>query len=355
MSSNQQLPSVQESLVDSDGKPTRAWRNWFASLRSDTAAAQVTATAAAAAIAATRATKLPTITSVPPVLVYGDTLNPIIALDPSFAATIAQPGSPGMAGEDGPEGDRGPPGDKGVKGDKGDAGDRGSQGEDGQDGADGPPGPTGAAGASGSQAAIQFKDEGVSIGSSGAITSVDFVGSGVVATVAGTAATVTIAGGGSAGVGAQVGYAKTVSTTTASDTGASTIPTASIPQNTDGVAYASLDTAITPSASTSLLEVEVVIDYISGSNANSPRFALFRDAGANAIAATYVTIAGIDYGHQMRLIAVVAAGSTSATTFKLRWSGQAASGQTAYILRNSGGGLFGTTALATMIVREIKQ
>jgi hypothetical protein len=158
--------------------------------------------------------------------------------------------------------------------------------------------------------------------------------------------------GGAAGVGAQINYARTVSTTTASTTDTSIPADATIPQNTEGVAYASLDTAITPTASSSLLEVEVIINVTSQSAAGSPRFAIFRDSTASAVAAGFSSISGVNGIGALVLRTVVAAGSTSATTFKLRWC---ASTGTAQLLQAGSVNYFGSTNVATMTVKEIKQ
>lgn len=157
-------------------------------------------------------------------------------------------------------------------------------------------------------------------------------------------------GGGGASAGAQVNYAYTVSSTTASTTNTSIPIDATLPQITEGVAYSSLDTTITPTSATSLLEVEVDIPLIGSSTISNPRFALFRDSTANSIGSAFTTTIQTNQVGTLRMKAIVAAGSTSATTFKLRWS--AASG-TAEILMS--GGVNYLAAVATMTVREIKQ
>jgi len=208
------------------------------------------------------------------------------------------------------------------------------------------------AGVSG-QSAIQFKDEGSNIGTSGAVTAVDFTGAGVTASHSAGTVTVTI-GGGSVSAGQQVNYAYTESATTASDTGGTAIPRDNtIPQNTEGVAYASLDTTITPTASSSFLDVELCIPAISSSTAQTMAFAIFRDSTADAIATAVVTVPSSDYMHTLCLRIKVAAGSTSATTFKVRWAAQTSTG---YLLRNNAvSDYFGGMLKATMTVREIAQ
>lgn len=161
-------------------------------------------------------------------------------------------------------------------------------------------------------------------------------------------------GAATVGVGAQIGYAYTTSTTTASTT--SVIPADdTIPQNTEGAAFASLDTTITPTSASSLLEVEVTIPWASATTGvRTPIFALFRDSGANAIFATFATtVAAAGYTSTATLRCVVTAGSTSATTFKLRFGTD--SGGTVYLNQYSGSGYFSSVDAALMTIKEIKQ
>lgn len=161
-----------------------------------------------------------------------------------------------------------------------------------------------------------------------------------------------VPGPGAVSAGSQIGYARTTSATTATTT--SSIPLDNtIPQNSEGAAYAALDTTITPQDSSSLLVIDVDIPLVSASTTTNLAFALFRDSGADAIAATFVAIEAADRGRQLRLRAIVSAGSTAATTFKLRWGTSAGTGA---LLRTNGTAAFlGGVIAATMSVREIKQ
>lgn len=153
--------------------------------------------------------------------------------------------------------------------------------------------------------------------------------------------------------GAQIGYAKTESTTVASDAGTPIPIDNTIPQSSEGVAFASLDTTYTVKDANSLLEVEVTLPIVTQTTTGSPRFALFRDAGADAIAANFVTVPSSDYCYTNTLRVVVPASAVGATTFKLRWS---CSGGTAYINRAvSVAALFNGMCKATMTVKEIQQ
>jgi hypothetical protein len=166
-------------------------------------------------------------------------------------------------------------------------------------------------------------------------------------------ATISGGGGGSVTAGTQIGYAYTESSTVASTT-STTLPVASIPQNTNGVAYASLDTTITPNEAGSLLEVEIFVPIVSGSGSGvAVQFALFRDSDVNAIATSRVNTPSTDYNYNMGIRIKVPANAAVATTFKLRWG---VSSGTGYILRTGAtASFFGGSIKAVMMVREIKQ
>lgn len=94
-----------------------------------------------------------------------------------------------------------------------------------------------------------------------------------------------------------------------------------IPQNTEGTEF--LSVAITPSSTTNLLLIQVVMNY-SFSIANTVTMALFQDTTANALAASS------EYGSTATgminsgLTHYMTAGTTSATTFKVRAGGESA-------------------------------
>lgn len=92
----------------------------------------------------------------------------------------------------------------------------------------------------------------------------------------------------------------------------------SVPQNTAGDQYLSL--AITPKSATSTLEIDISM-VLSSSVANNLIVALFQDAAANALAAN-ITYQGTATGNVVvTLKHIVTAGTTSATTFKVRAGG----------------------------------
>jgi len=88
-----------------------------------------------------------------------------------------------------------------------------------------------------------------------------------------------------------------------------------IPQNTEGTEY--LTATITPTRSTNRLVIETVLP-ISSTGAVTVVAALFQDSAANALAATAVTPPTQDYMYNLVLRHEMAAGTTSATTFRIR-------------------------------------
>lgn len=105
-------------------------------------------------------------------------------------------------------------------------------------------------------------------------------------------------------------------------TGTTTIPfDDTIPQNTEGTEF--LSVSITPSSTTNVLLIQAVLNY-SYSIANTVTMALFQDTTANALAAS------AEYGSTATgminsgLTHYMTAGTTSATTFKLRAGGETA-------------------------------
>ena len=100
------------------------------------------------------------------------------------------------------------------------------------------------------------------------------------------------------------------------------------PQNTEGDEY--LSVAITPTDAASTLIIEALV-HIGGSN-TSPRAAaaLFQDSTANALATGWLRMgAQSNPASQIELTHTMAAGTTSATTFKIR-AGQSVSGTTTF-------------------------
>lgn len=139
-----------------------------------------------------------------------------------------------------------------------------------------------------------------------------------------------------------------VSTATgATVTGTTTIPTDNtIPQNTEGNEYMTL--SITPLSASNVLVVSVTA-YAANSVVNTIAAALFRDSGANAVAVSSTT-ANAGWLTQFIITYVVSAGSTSATTFKLRIGGGNAG--TTTFNGVGGAGFFGGTITSVIQIEE---
>lgn len=132
-------------------------------------------------------------------------------------------------------------------------------------------------------------------------------------------------------------------------TGTTTLPwDDTIPQKTEGNQYLSL--SLTPSSPSSLLvaDVRAAITY---SGANWQTMALFRDSGADAIAAIYRYITTGTDGGRMDLKKRVVSATTSSTTFSMR-SGNTAAGTTTFN-GQSGTRLIGGVANSFLTVDEV--
>lgn len=106
-------------------------------------------------------------------------------------------------------------------------------------------------------------------------------------------------------------------------TGTTVIPADNtIPQNTEGDQY--LSVTVTPKSASSNLVIDVTI-YAAHSAASSVlTAALFKDSAASAIAAGMVAPTGASYILPIKFTHVIASGSTSAQTFKVRAGANAA-------------------------------
>ena len=121
-----------------------------------------------------------------------------------------------------------------------------------------------------------------------------------------------------------------------------------IPQITEGAEV--MTCSITPTNASSMLLVEAT--FWGSTNVLAALIsAIFRDTTANAIVSTIAVIASGDYANIITIKTMVSAGSTSATTFRLRIGTR--SGVTAYFLSNSSGGFFSTSDTALMTITEI--
>lgn len=121
-----------------------------------------------------------------------------------------------------------------------------------------------------------------------------------------------------------------------------------IPQNTEGGEFMTL--AITPKNSAHKLVIDVVI-MISGSVVSWLIAALFQDSTANALAAVDQVIRGNTDGVTLSFKYVMVAGTTSATTFKVR-AGMDRAG-TATFNGSAGVRQFGGIMASTITITEI--
>lgn len=121
-----------------------------------------------------------------------------------------------------------------------------------------------------------------------------------------------------------------------------------IPQSTEGDQV--LSQAITPQSATNRLIVEADV-FVASNTANLHLIAgLFRDSGANALAVSSHWTPAIDGVAKLSLRYEVAAGSTTATTFKIRVGPSAAA--TVTFNGSNAARVFGGAYLSTLRVSE---
>lgn len=134
-------------------------------------------------------------------------------------------------------------------------------------------------------------------------------------------------------------------------TGTTTIPVDNtIPQNTEGDQY--LTVTITPTSASSTLEIDVELLVSHSVSGVYMVAALFQDSTANAIAATAgAGSAGAGgFSGPLKLKHIMTAGTTSATTFKVR-AGSSNAGTTS-VNGSVGVQVFGGVASSRITVKE---
>lgn len=138
------------------------------------------------------------------------------------------------------------------------------------------------------------------------------------------------------------------STTSTYSTGTTAIPyDNTIPQNTEGDQFLSL--AITPGSTTNILKIDVHVH--GGSNtAQAMAVALFQDSTANALAVGF-GYTGVNEAESVSFTHYMVAGTTSATTFKVRCGG--ASG-TFYFNGANAGSKYGGVSSSSITITEFK-
>ena len=164
----------------------------------------------------------------------------------------------------------------------------------------------------------------------------------------------TIQGKTTAGKVAIPGHVVQVVTTQTGEvaTGTTTVPLDdTIPQNTEGTEFMTL--AITPTSATSKLKIDVV--FIGCYSADAVlALMLFQDSTANALACNYIWSGGGNTRNTpMYLSHTMTAGTTSATTFKIRAGGDNA-GTLSFNGRN-GSRQYGGTLASSISITEISQ
>lgn len=153
---------------------------------------------------------------------------------------------------------------------------------------------------------------------------------------------------------ATLGLDKTVVQTVSTQTGTVATGTTvmpyddTIPQNTEGDQYMSL--AITPRASTNKLRITVTVCGSLSIPPGAIQMALFQDSVANALAAIPVHYGGANHSVVASFTHVMDAGTTSATTFKVRVGG---SGAATFTFNGSGGTrLLGGVSASSIVIQE---
>lgn len=125
-----------------------------------------------------------------------------------------------------------------------------------------------------------------------------------------------------------------------------------IPQNTEGNAASALDTTITPKSATSKLKITVTLFVEHSVATSNMAVALFQDSTANALAVSATTTAaGGSQPVTISFVHYMVAGTTSPTTFKLRYGSSVAG--TAYLNSNSSSRLYGGAIASSLVIEEL--
>jgi len=123
-----------------------------------------------------------------------------------------------------------------------------------------------------------------------------------------------------------------------------------IPQNTEGAELTTV--TITPTNASNRLRIEALLPFVDGSAGVFLTAALFQDSIANALAISCTTLNAANYSENLSVDYEMAAGTTSATTFKLR-AGPSAGG-TMYFNRRAAGETMGGVSAVRLRVTEIQ-
>jgi len=122
-----------------------------------------------------------------------------------------------------------------------------------------------------------------------------------------------------------------------------------IPQIGEGTEL--ITVTITPKSAASTLMVEFYCPLVGNAVNQYNTFALFRDAGANALTAGMTTVIGVSYSTDFSLKFYVASGAAVATTFRIRYGTTAG---TIHVLESQDGTItFGGVPQLSLTVTEI--
>jgi hypothetical protein len=137
---------------------------------------------------------------------------------------------------------------------------------------------------------------------------------------------------------------------TAGGSTTATIPfDSTIPQITEGAEI--ITVTITPTSATNRLIIEADVGILCASSSSTVGLALFQDSTANALASSAVAFTTAGFSSNGRVVHEMAAGTTSATTFRLRYGGN---GGTIYINQNSGATTYGGVQATRIRVTEVE-
>ena len=129
-------------------------------------------------------------------------------------------------------------------------------------------------------------------------------------------------------------------------------PDNTIPQNTEGTEFMTL--AITPTNASNKLLIQVVIVGSLNITNNATMTALFQDSTANALAATMQAARQADVATTTAFNHYMTAGTTSATTFKVRAGPYFAGTYRFNGMASSAAQLFGGVSSSSITITEIE-
>lgn len=143
---------------------------------------------------------------------------------------------------------------------------------------------------------------------------------------------------------------RVVASTSAVATGTTTIPADdTMPQNTEGTEF--ITATITPKATANRLRILFTGPCANNTAGRAIIAALFQDTSANALAAAHTSVAASNDSQMLSLQHEMAAGTTSATTFKIRIGPNSAA--TITLNGVAGGRLWGGVAATFLVIEEV--